>query len=213
MPDYQLSKIYKLVSNHTDQIYIGSTCQSLAKRKGGHIANFKSFLKGNRGLTTSFKLIELGDIDIVLIEECPCDNKDQLHARERFHIESNDCVNKFIPGRSKKEYEEANKEKIKEYEEANKEKIKERKKVYRELNKEIINENAKQYYQENKEHKKDYYQDNKDKIKEHYQNNKEKLNEKIDCICGGKYTHQNKTIHSKSKKHINHISTTSSSSD
>ena len=33
MPDYSKSKIYKLVSNHTNDIYIGSTCQSLSMRK------------------------------------------------------------------------------------------------------------------------------------------------------------------------------------
>jgi hypothetical protein len=201
MPDYQLSKIYKLVSNHTDQIYIGSTCQSLAKRKGGHISNFKSFLKGIKTPSMSYKLIELGDIDIVLIEECPCDNKEQLHARERFYIESNDCVNKCIPCRSKKEYDSDNKEKKKEYREANKDKIK---------------ENQKEQYQLNKDKIKEQYQLNKDKIKgkikEYQENNKEKRSEKFDCECGGKYTYTHKATHSKSKKHTDHISTTSSDS-
>ena len=36
MPNYQNGKIYKLVNDLDDQIYIGSTTQSLAVRKGGH---------------------------------------------------------------------------------------------------------------------------------------------------------------------------------
>ncbi len=33
--------------------------------------------------------------EIFLIEEYPCKNKHQLLARERYHIENNDCVNKI----------------------------------------------------------------------------------------------------------------------
>ena len=41
-------------------------------------------------------------------------------------------------------------------------------------------------------------------FKEYFQKNKNKLTENIICdICGGKYQKMNKTIHDKSKKHIN----------
>jgi predicted GIY-YIG superfamily endonuclease len=36
MPDYKNGKIYKLWSPQGDEIYIGSTTQSLAKRKAEH---------------------------------------------------------------------------------------------------------------------------------------------------------------------------------
>ena len=47
---------------------------------------------------TSFELIKLGEINIVLIESYPCKSKDDLHARERHYIEQfkNIAVNKFI---------------------------------------------------------------------------------------------------------------------
>ena len=32
MPDYQKGKIYKIISNETDDVYIGSTTQSLSLR-------------------------------------------------------------------------------------------------------------------------------------------------------------------------------------
>ena len=61
--------------------------------------------------------------------------------------------------------------------------------------------------------KKEYRADNKEKIieinKEYRANNKDKIKEythqKHDCVCGGKYTTQNKSIHIKSAKHIKFI--------
>lgn len=104
---------------------------------------------------SSFKIIEGGNYDIILVEEFSCDNKNQLEARERYFIENNECVNKIIPTRTDKEYREANKEKIfeqgKQYREANKEIIFEKKKQYREANKEVIAKHKKEYYEANKE--------------------------------------------------------------
>jgi len=116
MPDYSLSKIYKITSPHTADIYIGSTVQTLSRRKSGHIRKYKTYLESNNDrhhYMTSYQLIELGNVDFCLLEEYPCLNKEQLHARERYYIENNQCVNKSIPLRTDKEYYEDNKEKIK----------------------------------------------------------------------------------------------------
>jgi hypothetical protein len=159
MPDYSKGKIYKLTSSNSNDIYIGSTVLNLCKRKGHHISNYKGFLLNKKPYMTSFKIIELGgDIDICLLEEYPCNNKEQLHQRERFHIENNICVNKNIPSRPKNEYQklyrELNKEKKKWYQnlyrELNKEKEKEYQKLYRELNKEKQREYMKIYYEKKK---------------------------------------------------------------
>ena len=174
MPDYSKSKIYKLVSNVSDEIYIGSTCQPLYKRKAGHKADYKRYLQGKGRYMTSFKIFEKGDIEIILIEECNFYNKDELHRKEREYIEKIECVNKCIPGRTHKEYCEDNKDKIskisKEYKQNNKEKIKQQLKEYRETNKEKIQQQKKQYNLDNKEKiqqkKKKYRENNKDKIKE-----------------------------------------------
>lgn len=114
MPDYQNGKIYKLVSSNSNEIYIGSTTLLLSLRKAHHRRLYKSYKLNNIGrYCSSYKLFELGDVDIILIEEFKCDNKEQLHARERFYIEKNNCVNINIPGRNltNKEYYENNKEK------------------------------------------------------------------------------------------------------
>ena len=75
----------------------------------------------------------------------------------------------------RKEYREANKERLKEwkkeYYQANKERVNERNKKYYEVNKERINEQKKQYRKENKEYikewQKEWRQANKEYIKEY----------------------------------------------
>jgi len=58
-----------------------------------------------------------------LIEKYPCDDKDELRAREGYHQKKfkEDCVNKLIAGRSIEQYYQDNKEKFKAYYEKNKE--------------------------------------------------------------------------------------------
>ena len=83
----------------------------------------------------------------------------------------------YTLGYTKKEYYQANKdklkEKMKEYQRANKEKLKEYNQEYYQKNK----QEYKKEYQANKEKIKEYYQANKEKLKEYYQANKEKLKE------------------------------------
>ena len=109
--EYKNGKIYKIISDNTNNIYIGSTCQPLNKRIAMHRGDFKKFTEGKKGFITSFDIMKLGSYDIILIENFPCDKKEELHARERYYIEfhKNICVNKYIPNRKQKEYEENNK--------------------------------------------------------------------------------------------------------
>ena len=37
------------------------------------------------------------------MESVPCETKNELHKRERYHIEKNVCVNKVVPLRTKHE--------------------------------------------------------------------------------------------------------------
>jgi len=61
------------------------------------------------------------------------------------------------------------------------------------------------------EYKKEWYNKNKEylteKHKEWYNKNKELQNQKINCICGGKYTRANKSHHEKTQKHKNYTKT------
>ncbi len=139
MPNYQKGKIYKITSG--DLIYIGSTTQeTLAQRLSGHVSKYKSFQNGKAERNTSFQLIETGNYEITLIELCPCGSKDELHSRERFHIENTMCVNKFIPTRTAQEWRLFNQEKI----------IEDKKEYYK-ANSEILKEQMKSYYQTHRE--------------------------------------------------------------
>jgi hypothetical protein len=99
MVNYLLGKIYKIVNNNNNEIYIGSTCEPiLARRLAGHVYDYKGYLTGKRSYVTSFKIIESGNFNIILIEQYPCENKDQLLSRERYYIDTLDCVNKCRAG-------------------------------------------------------------------------------------------------------------------
>jgi len=176
--DYQNSKIYKIINDALPElVYYGSTANTLTKRFTQHKT------KSN---TCSSK--QLFDCDvkpqIFLVESFPCNSKDELKAKERWYIENNECVNKQIPNRTKKEYRQDNKEQIlekwKQYRQDNKEIISKQTKQYQLDNKEKIKDYKSQHYIDNKEEvklkSKEYYLDNKEKIKEYRDKNKDKIN-------------------------------------
>ena len=155
-------------------IYIIRSKQTDKVYIGSTFYTLKQRLSGHKcnKKCTSVEILKYGDATIELLESYECENKEQLERREGQYQRQYNCVNKHIAGRTKKEY--------------------------RQDNKETIAEKNKEYLQQNKEaraeYEKKYYQKNKEKINE-------KRKEKFTCECGGRYTHQNKTIHLKSKKH------------
>ena len=175
--DYKNAKIYKITDIGYNKMYIGSTCQPLYKRFNDHKRKYKQWKSGKTTKITSYDLFDEFGVDnckIELIEECLCENRDQLHKKEGEHIKNNVCVNKFIAGRTRQES-------IKEYNESHKDKIKERQKKYDEINKEHIKERRKNYRESNKDKIKEYRESNKNIIKEqrkkYYELNKEKIKE------------------------------------
>ena len=193
MVKYENSKIYKIVDNTNGNIYIGSTVKKLSERLGQHRTAYKMFLDGKRGNVKSFEIIKNGDYDIILLEECKdITNKEQLYARERYYIDSLECVNKVIPGRTSKEWYEDNKDQVTQY-----------RKQYYEENKDQVTQYRKQYYEINQEeilnYQKQYYAAHSEKIKQH-------RNEKVICpFCHCQYTRINKTHHQRSLKHQKNI--------
>ena len=175
MPNYQNGKIYKLICDKTDKIYIGSTVCKLNYRLSGH----KSLD------CKSKKLFELGEVKIELIENYPCNSKKELETRERYFIKKykDIVVNKLIPTRTIKEHYQDNKNKKLEYQ-----------KDYQKDNKESIKE-----YQQN------YYKNNKQKCSEYAKINKEKILErkkiKMTCDCGSVIRKNDFSRHCRSKKH------------
>ena len=205
MPDYSKSKIYKIYNDSIpDKVYYGSTINTLVKRFNQHKDKFH--------LCTSKQLFP--GAKIVLVEKFPCNDKDELTKRERWYIENNECVNKFIPGRTRKEWREDNKEYIKKeqkkYYETNKEKLKERTKQWREDNKEYKKQQDKKYNQGNKEKVKErtkqWREDNKDKLKEKQNQYYETKKEKIGCkVCKSMVFNIGFSQHCKTKKHQSNL--------
>jgi len=101
---YQTGKIYKIVSQNTDKIYIGSTIQALDLRMKQHYHSVKTNQNGNARKMTSQEVLDSSS-SIVLIENFPCNSKSELETRERYWIEQNldCCVNEKVPTCSAKE--------------------------------------------------------------------------------------------------------------
>jgi len=99
---YNHSKIYKIISDNSDRIYIGSTTLPLPKRLASHKYDYTDHLNNpreNKGLVSSFNILSLDNVSIILLEEVNCENKEQLRARERHYIDLHRdvCVNKARP--------------------------------------------------------------------------------------------------------------------
>ncbi len=165
MPDYQKGKIYKIVDHTNDDVYYGSSCEPiLSRRLANHVGKYKQYQKGKCNKYTSFKILENGNYDIILVESYPCKSSDELRSREQYYIVNNDCINKNIPNRTQKEWEKANSEdlktKKKEYQLKNKDKIasykKEYGKEYRNKHKEKLSLKCKEYDKNHKTEKKEY---------------------------------------------------------
>lgn len=125
----RIGKIYKLTSNHTDKIYIGSTIKSLYQRFKCHQCNFYKYIKNiNNRYTTSFEILCNIDCRIELIENLINPTKEELLKRESHYIKLYKniglAVNKNIPYREEGEYYQENKNyiigKSKEYYKKNK---------------------------------------------------------------------------------------------
>jgi hypothetical protein len=159
-------------------IYIGSTTRErLSQRMMGHRAGYKMWKNGKHHKTTSYDIFEKygqQNCQITLIEQVNASGKDELNARERYHIDSCDCVNKIRPGRSLSEWQSANRDRLSEYHaeyyQANRDRLLEQMSEYRsnQTNIETTVLYNKEYYIKNKAHimkqTSEFYQANKNKI-------------------------------------------------
>ena len=131
---------------------------------------------------------ELGidNFDIEVIEEYPCETKEELHKREGELIREFGTLNTRIEGRTKEEY-------YKEFEEY----FKQYKKTYK---KQWKIDNREHYLKKDREYRKTYREKYKEQIKE-------KQSKQVEWECGGKYTLSHKAEHMNSKKHLKYLGT------
>ena len=202
MPNYQNGKIYAIRSYKTEDVYIGSTTKKyLSARLAGHKYSYKRFLNGKNPYLSSFKILELEDAYIELLELYPCNFKEELCKKEGEYIRNTkNCINRSIAGRTGIEYREDNRELLRN-----------REKIYRENNKEKLLEKGKKYREDNRdilrERHKLYRENNREKIREQQRRWEKEYNKKTyNCLtCNKILTLCNKTRHEKGKKHINNL--------
>jgi len=98
---YANSKLYSIRSHQTNKLYIGCTTQTLAQRLAKHKTGYRLWLADNsKKYLTSYEILQYDDHYIELIEDYPCENRNQLNRREGELIRAHDCVNKRISGRT-----------------------------------------------------------------------------------------------------------------
>ena len=143
MPNYQEGKIYKIYNTINDDFYVGSTTQKLCERMREHRSNSRSNKLENMLIYKAFGELGVEKFYIELIEKCPCNDKDELRKKEGEWIRQlKPSLNKYIAGRTQKEYRYDNRDiilsKRKEWRENNKDHTAQGHKKWREENKEYI---------------------------------------------------------------------------
>jgi hypothetical protein len=117
---------YKITSTNTDKIYVGSTEKDINTRLQNHEAQYRYFKDGNCRYITSFEILEYKDYKIELLENKICQNREERDTVEcKYIINIPNTINKYLPGRTREQYYQDNKQEL--------------------------NERYRQYYQDNKQ--------------------------------------------------------------
>lgn len=183
MSEYKNGKVYKIIHNQSDIVYIGSTLNRLNDRFYNHKKDYE-----NGKVLSIYKYFTKYGIEnfkIILIKEYRVVDRKHLLMYEQLWMNKIKNINI-----------------IKSFQPLFKERNKENKKIYRKENKEKI-EQKDIIYRNNHKDKKAAYD------KEYREKNKEKINEYLhqtyDCDCGSIISINKKSRHLKSNKHINYI--------
>jgi hypothetical protein len=169
--------VYKIISNQSNHVYVGSTFNRLSDRLRQHAYGYAAWssqiCNEVNDITTMsiypyFEQYGVSDFTIVLIKEYIVVDRQHLLAFEQVWINKLECVNKhaaFNPlNRSSKLRQRSCKQRIDDWKTNNKDKINRAQQRYR------------------------------DKTRD-------QRNEKITCGCGKNYTYSHKARHQRTKKH------------
>lgn len=151
---YDKAIIYGIRCNDTDELYVGSTIQKLSDRMDTH----KKEAKQEGAKCMSSIIISRGNYEVLIIEEYPCEERQQLRAREEYHRSLNEkAINKIRAFRTDDE-----------------------KKAYKaqwHKNNYIPNPRVLLTEDEKKDKKKEYYEENKDYYQKYRDEHKERQQE------------------------------------
>ena len=137
---YNNGKIYKIepTCEHDEgDIYIGSTTRLLTQRMASHRCEYKKWKNGLHHKLTSFDIFDkygLNNVKIILLESVNANTIVELLEREAYYIKEFKCVNKNIPTRTIKEWQNANRDKIKQHQK----KYNEKQKIKKLIEKNVI---------------------------------------------------------------------------
>lgn len=204
MPNYQLGKIYRIEQKvGGGECYVGSTTKKyLAQRWNDHKQQYKQWQAGKIRKISSFDLFDKYDAEncqIILIENHPCNTKDELRMREDHWIKNTpNCVN-IQPAVADPENK---KECTRRYRCT--QKYRDHLKNYRQRDhvKQYQNEYAQS--EKRKAYEKQYYErrKNNEKYKELMKKAQSKrLETKLQCGCGTVYSNAHKNRHMQTRKH------------
>ena len=164
------AKIYKIVNNIDDVVYIGSTTQLLYKRWNDHKKRSRKPEKNQYSTSTMFKKYGMENCKIVLIKEVTVKNTEELRMKEREVYDEYKskglCINQYLPYKS----------------------VEEKKKYYQE------------YGLSHKEEKHEWYEKKKEQI------SLKRKTERFICECGSSFRLSDKSLHNKTLKHQNFVS-------
>ena len=89
MVNYQNGKIYMIMTENSNEIYIGSTTQTLKRRLKEHESRFRRGVK----YYSSYEILKQGNYKIVLIKKFACNSLIELEAEETKFQKDLVCVN------------------------------------------------------------------------------------------------------------------------
>lgn len=204
--------------------YYGHT-EDFEKRKKLHMFDHRCWVEAGRpdkisvihSATRSVLVLDHEGWTMEEVDTIECDKEEDASKLEGKYILENECVNRCVAGRTRKQYYQDNRKKQceqkKQYYKDNREERREYCKNYYETHKEEQSEYMKKYREENNakisEQKKQHYNENNAKIleqkKQYYEQNKAiisaKRSQKVTCeICGSVLTKYRISTHKKTKK-------------
>lgn len=218
--DFSKTVIYKIQHKEIDDLlYVGSTT-NFTQRKSEHKSNSTNSNAQIYNAKLYKTIRDNGGWDafnMVILKPFPCQNFNEAHTEEdkvmREMKSSLNTKRAYVSPEERREY-------LKQYNYDNRDKRSEYGKEHYQLNKDDISERHKAWREENVDKIKEHYELNKDYIcqrqRESYQKNRDelcrkqrerrnryldKLLEKFECPCGGRYSHEGRAKHFKTKIH------------
>jgi len=104
--DFSKGKIYKITNDYNNDIYVGSTCDTLGRRFSRHKSDSKKEKYKHYKLYKLMNEIGFERFRIQLIINYPCEDIYQLTQKEGEYIRLLGTLNQRVEGRTQKEYKQ-----------------------------------------------------------------------------------------------------------